>query len=252
LGRNPNTKSLSFVAKQSAKKLMKRLVNARVLASPTRAFMRIAMYAFQSKGMVVISYGDPERSKVIDLITRIKQETDMLLDINEAYQVFMAVKRTEKVGGDVAEVGVYKGGSAKLICEAKGNRRLHLFDTFAGIPKVEAIDDFSVGQFAASLEGVRGYLEGYRDVRFYKGMFPDTADAISDARFSFVHLDVDTYESTSSCLRFFYPLMNRGGVMISHDYISVRGVRQAFDEFFKDKPEPIIEMSGSQCLIVKT
>jgi O-methyltransferase len=237
LGRNPNTKSLSFVAKQSAKKLMKWSINARVLASPTRLFMRVARYAFETKGMVVISYGDPERSKVIDLIARIRQETE---------------KRTEKIGGDVAEVGVYKGGSAKLICEAKGSRRLHLFDTFEGIPRVEAIDDFSVGQFAASLEGVRGYLEAYRDVHFYKGMFPDTADAISDARFSFVHLDVDTYESTSSCLRFFYPLMNRGGVMISHDYISVRGVRQAFDEFFKDKPEPIIEMSGSQCLIVKT
>jgi hypothetical protein len=27
--------------------------------------------------------------------------------------------------------------------------------------------------------------------------------------------------------------------------------KEAFDEYFKDKPEPIIEMSGTQCLIVK-
>ena len=26
---------------------------------------------------------------------------------------------------------------------------------------------------------------------------------------------------------------------------------ESFDDFFEDKPEPIIEMSGSQCLIVK-
>ena len=30
------------------------------------------------------------------------------------------------------------------------------------------------------------------------------------------------------------------------------GVKIAFDKFFQDKTEPIIELSGSQCLIVKT
>jgi hypothetical protein len=28
-------------------------------------------------------------------------------------------------------------------------------------------------------------------------------------------------------------------------------VKKAFDEFFEQKQEPIIEMSGTQCLIVK-
>ena len=32
---------------------------------------------------------------------------------------------------------------------------------------------------------------------------------------------------------------------------AVKEYRQAFDEFFKDKPEAIIELSGSQCLVVK-
>ena len=42
----------------------------------------------------------------------------------------MAVKATRKLSGDIAEVGVYRGGSAMIICEAKGNKKLHLFDTF--------------------------------------------------------------------------------------------------------------------------
>jgi len=46
--------------------------------------------------------------------------------------------------------------------------------------------------------------------------------------------------------------MNKGGVIISHDYFGSPVVKKAFDDFFKDKPEPIIEMSGTQCLIVKT
>ncbi len=50
--------------------------------------------------------------------------------------------------------------------------------------------------------------------------------------------------------------MQKGGVIMSHDYVasdgSITGVKKAFDEFFKNKPEPIIELSGSQCIIVKT
>jgi len=94
-------------------------------------------------------------------------------------------------------------------------------------------------------------LEKYKNVHFYKGLFPATAGSVKDKKFSFINLDVDTYESTLNCLKFFYSRMNRCGVIISHDYISATGVRKAFDEFFKDKPEPIIELSGSQCLIVK-
>lgn len=177
----------------------------------------------------------------------------MLISDNEAYQIFMAVKRTEHVAGDLAEVGVYQGGSAKLICEANGNRPLHLFDTFAGIPKVEEIDTplFYEGQFTAPFEDVKDYLKDYSDVHFYRGLFPNTALAVEHKQFSFVHFDVDTRESTTSCLRFFYPRMARGGIIISHDYINAAGVKEAFDEFFKDKAEPIIEMSGTQCLIVK-
>jgi hypothetical protein len=177
----------------------------------------------------------------------------MLLYDNEAYQIYMSVKRTRKIAGDLAEVGVYKGGSAKLICEANAEKPLHLFDTFEGIPKVDEIDEslFYRGQFSSSLEEVKNCLKEYKNTHFYPGLFPDTAKPVKDKKFSFIHLDVDTYQSTLSCLQFFYPRMNRGGIILSHDYIHAAGVRKAFDEFFEDKFEPIIEMSGTQCLIVK-
>lgn len=105
---------------------------------------------------------------------------------------------------------------------------------------------------AESLENVTSYLKEYNKVYIYKGLFPATSDPIKDKKFSFVHLDVDTYMSTSNCLKFFYPRMERGGIIISHDYINSEGVRNAFDEFFKDKMETVIELSGSQCLIAKS
>jgi predicted O-methyltransferase YrrM len=214
----------------------------------------IAQKILARMNLCLLSYNEPERSKVIQLITEIKDEGRLLLAYNEAYQIFMAVKRTAKIQGDIAEVGTYSGGSAKLICEAKGDRTLHLFDTFEGLPNLGRADNpkhFKAGEFAVSFEDVRKYLNKYQDVHLYKGLFPSTVEPVKNRSFSFVHLDVDLYDSTMAGIEFFYPRMNRGGVIISHDYMTVPGVRKAFDDFFKDKPEPIIEMSGSQCLIVK-
>jgi hypothetical protein len=199
-------------------------------------------------------YGCPDRKDFSRLLKKIRSETELLLEDIEAYHIYMAVKRTQKVPGDIAEVGVYKGGSAKIICTAKGNRALHLFDTFEGLPKVDEVDmvwPFYEGKFTASYDGVKDYLNTECNVFFYKGIFPTTSEPVQDKSFSLVNLDVDTFESTTRCLEFFYSRMSPGGIILSHDYITAPGVRKAFDEFFFEKPEPVIETAGSQCLVVK-
>ena len=70
-------------------------------------------------------------------------------------------------------------------------------------------------------------------------------------RFSFVHLDVDLYQSTLDCLNFFYPRLSLGGIIISHDYTTAEGVDLAFDEFFSNKPETPMELIGYQVMVVK-
>lgn len=199
-------------------------------------------------------YGCTGRKEFVKALKNLRAETDLLLEDIEAYHIFMAVRSTDKVPGDIAEVGVYRGGSAKIICSVKGDRPLHLFDTFEGLPKVDdgdAVWPFYEGKFAASFDEVRKYFETERNVFLYKGIFPDTSGPVSDRAFSLVNLDVDTYESTRQCLQFFYQRMSPGGIIISHDYLTAPGVRKAFDEFFDDKPEPVIETAGSQCFVVK-
>lgn len=201
-------------------------------------------------------YYTHQRKAVLDLVAAIKAERPMHLHPVEGLQLFEAVRGCSKIPGDIAEVGVFKGGSAKIICEARGvsEKQLHLFDTFEGLPTPGAHDPekFRKGAFLSSLEDVRKFLSSYRGVSCYKGLFPETAGPIRSHTFSFVHLDVDLYESTLSALQFFYNRMNSGGVIISHDYQSAAGVKKAFDEFFSDKPEFVIELAISQCLVVKT
>lgn len=231
-----------------------------VLQAPVFSPVRVAALSVVSRALarrniaMVPANTEPYRLEAFRLIRQTRQETSMVLLDPEAYSIYSAAKRTAKVPGDIAEVGVYKGGSARLICEVKGKRKLHLFDTFEGLPGncTPWDGEFGSGGFAASFEQVSGYLSRFPEVHFYKGFFPQTASGLEELRFSFVHLDVDLYQSTKDSLEWFYPRLNRGGVLVSHDYVNAEGVRKAFDEFFDDKPECLMELAGgTQVAFVK-
>jgi hypothetical protein len=171
---------------------------------------------------------------------------------DEAYQVLSCARATDKIEGEIAEVGVYRGGSARLICEVRGTRTLYLFDTFEGLPVTNHLDSlFGAGQYAASFEAVQAYLSKFPNIHIYKGLFPATSGPVADKRFSFVHLDVDLYQPTRDALDFFYPRLNAGGMFLIHDYLWAEGVRRAVQEFFAARMEPILELTGTYCGVVK-
>lgn len=186
------------------------------------------------------------------LIRRVKKESDLLLTAAEAFMLHSLAHAQRKIAGDMAEVGVYRGGSSKLICEAKGGVPLHLFDTFDGLPEPHEKDQtfFEQGMVASSLSVVQEYLQSYESVLFYPGFFPETSAPVQDKTFSFVHLDVDLYQSMLSSLEFFYPRLGLGGIVVAHDY-QYPGVRKAFAEFFGDQSDRVIELTNSQCMVIK-
>jgi O-methyltransferase len=208
-----------------------------------------------ARGYIVLNFTEGIRRSDLALVRKVKREVRLGIDYMDACQLAMAVRQAMCVEGDLAEVGVFQGGSARIICENRApGRTLHLFDTFAGIPEVSQIDasHFSVGDWAAPLEQAQAYLSRYDNVRFHPGLFPDTAQPVADVRFAFVALDVDTFPSTLAGLRFFIPRLNPGGILISDDYRWAPGVRKAFETYFDgSRPEPIIELAGSQALVVK-
>lgn len=193
----------------------------------------------------------------LDLYFDLYRERTALLGIREIYNIYQTVHAVRHLDADMAEVGVYKGGSAKIICEAKGNRRLHLFDTFEGMPPVAGdIDKHREGDFGdTNLEKVKQYLKEYPEVSFHQGIFPESAARLAgeSRSFSFVNLDVDIFQSTLTALEFFYPKMVSGGILLSHDYnnTSCPGVRKAYDLYFAGKPEPILALWDSQCIMIK-
>jgi hypothetical protein len=176
----------------------------------------------------------------------------------ERYNLWKLAQQLQPLAGAYAEAGVYDGGSARILCAAKGADHLHLFDTFAGMPATDPKADphFSVGQFAdTNRQKVADYLAAFPNVHLHQGFFPDSAkDVPADRRFKFVHLDLDIYRSTLDGLRYFYPRLVRKGAIISHDYgnKTAPGVKQAFDEFLAETDEPLIQLWDTQCVLIKT
>ncbi len=194
-----------------------------------------------------------KETSVLAAIRQARRGRESLLSGNEAFTVFSLARAQSGLGGEMAEVGVYQGCSAKIITTASGGVPLHLFDTFAGLPEPDADehDRMRVGHYGASLGSVRSFLADQVGIEFYPGLFPGTGGPVADRRFSFVHLDVDLRSSTLGCLEFFYPRMVPGGVILTHDYSYLDGVRAAFTEFLADKRERAIELPTSQAMLVK-
>ena len=176
-------------------------------------------------------------------------------DNEENYTLYSSVKSTSHLRGNIAEVGVYKGGTAKLISEVKGTKNLYLCDTFEGLPETKDKDQFVQKGWLhdTSVESVKEYLKSYENINFLKGIFPHTSEPIIDKEFSFVHLDTNLYQSTLDSLEFFWPRMVTGGRIVSHDYntTSMPGVKKAFLEFFADQKEKLIEIADSQIMVIK-
>lgn len=164
-------------------------------------------------GFGLTSFRWPGRPRVLESIRNVWRNRDIELAPLAAYQLFVTAEATRKVPGEMAEVGVFRGGSAKLIHDAIPEKALHLFDTFEGSPETnDSVDRrFHKGQFACTLQDVREYLGGLSNLYFHKGLFPSTAASVAGRQFCFVHLDVDLYQSTRDALTFFYPRMNQGG-----------------------------------------
>lgn len=162
------------------------------------------------------------------------------------------------VAGDIAELGVYRGVTARLFHHYLPDRILHLFDTFAGFNADDIKSEESVTGLQATtkhfsdtdIAAVRRYIGAVNEnVRFYQGHFPATiTPELGEQSFALAHLDADLYEPTMAGLQFFYPRLTPGGFIIVHDFNAWRGARRAVEDFMADRLEIVVPMpdkSGS-------
>ncbi len=164
---------------------------------------------------------------------------------------------SENISGDFAELGVWRGNTAAILSfyANQNNRKLFLFDTYEGFSKkdLQGIDNNKFMDFSeTSIDLVKQVVnDKSNNTDYIKGYFPDSIkEEHRNKKYAIVSLDCDLYEPTKAGLSFFYPLMNKGGIIFLHDYSSLfwDGSKKAIDEFCKENNEFVIllpDKSGS-------
>lgn len=166
---------------------------------------------------------------------------------NKLIKLISLLHSVKNLEADICEVGVYRGGTAKVLVNESKGTNVYLFDTFSGMPNyTPGIDNIWVeGTFNdIDYDQILKVFQKYNNVFIYKGIFPkETSHFILDNKFKFVHLDVDNYQSYKECLEFLYPKIISGGIIVFDDYDCdcCPGANKAIDEFFYNKPESIIK-----------
>lgn len=152
----------------------------------------------------------------------------------------------EGVAGDLVECGVFAGAQAAAtalaVMESGESRRVHLFDTFTGIPAAGPHDrefieaGHPAGLSACSIAQVRGYMDAWgipADLLVYhEGLFADTVPTADLGAIAMLRLDGDLYDSTKVCIEYLYPKLSKGGVLVADDF-GLSGCRKAVSEFFE-------------------
>ena len=144
--------------------------------------------------------------------------------------------RASSPAGALIEVGCYKGGGALHLSNACPDRPIVICDSFAGF---EALDpeldsNFSISEFRdASEDAVRDlFTSRGRRATVLAGFFPASAAGLTLPRFSFAHIDVDTYKGTKETLDFLDPLFMPDALVVLDDCNRrAAGVDQAVREF---------------------
>lgn len=180
-----------------------------------------------------------------DLATKIIKEKRTFLKYDRLFTFWQVLMRLPFTNDPIAEIGTYRGGSAKFIHQAikkfNLNCPLYVFDTFEGHVVVD--DDLdgrhTLGCFSdTSYDEVRKYLDA-PGISVIPGDFCKTAEQIGQfENFGLVHIDVDVYPVTKFCLEFFLPRTKAGSVVVIDDYgnNACKGLRQAVDEFVESNP----------------
>jgi len=150
-------------------------------------------------------------------------------DTARLWSLILNIKQVvgDGIQGDFAELGVWRGNTAAVLAHfaASNNRQVFLFDTFEGFDAadIRGVDKNVKLEFSdTSVDVVKDVIgEDSRVCRFIKGHFPNSlAHCLGSSRFSVVSLDCDLYEPMKSGLAYFYPRLEKGGIIFMHDYSS--------------------------------
>ena len=200
-------------------------------------------------------------SRYFGILTPNKKRCDLTQRLlgtppSEAYYIISLLEKTKKIKGDVCEFGVAQGETSALIANEimLTTKKLHLFDSFEGLPKPTSKDTLKDDIFQlGTMEAYTGTMscpedmvvDRLTDISFplkrcviHKGFIEKLIVTKKDfpKEVSFAYIDFDFYEPIKITLDFLDEITDHNAVIMVDDYdFFSTGVKVAVDEFISEK-----------------
>lgn len=165
-----------------------------------------------------------------------------LIDVWRAKEIHRRWASVQHLNGDAIECGVFRGGVSLLLALALylagSTKRIHMCDTFAGLPAPDRRFDraYVEGSMVNSQRALQTHIRALglqAQCVVHKGLFSETFKKMPQTqRFNFAHIDCDLFHGTAQCLEFFEHRMDPGAVIVVDDYYDEsHGVMRAVNRF---------------------
>ena len=187
-----------------------------------------------------------------------------LVDIYRCWELWALAGQTEKLGGGILEVGVWRGGTGALMAKRaqldEAKDPVYLCDTFEGVVKAGAQDTtYKGGEHADTAQHMVEDLVralDLKNVRILKGVFPDETGHLVDpgARFRLCHIDVDVYSSARDVMDWIWERIVPGGVVVYDDYgfNFCEGITKYVNEQVRETDRLVLHNLNGHAIVVKT
>lgn len=170
-----------------------------------------------------------------------------------SYVLYWAARQALERPGDFVEAGVYKGTTARLICNltdfATLERTYWLYDAFGAI---EA--NLRLGEHTPELEAnVRRRFADVPNVRIVVGHVPQSFAQGEPEQIALLHLDMNNAAPEQAVLERFYDRLTPGACVVLDDYGHSAHWRQKdmADEFAAARGKMILELPTGQGLLIR-
>jgi len=149
------------------------------------------------------------------------------------------------IPGDVVEFGCYTGTTSLFLQRLLlgSNKKLHVYDSFAGLPVKTNEDSSPLGEqykegelLATKSEFIKNFKQaGLPLPVIHKTWFKDLQPRDIPTPISFAYLDGDFYDSIIASLNLVWPRLAKGAVVVVDDYShqGLPGAKRAVDNWLK-------------------
>lgn len=211
-----------------------------------------------------------------------------MINVEQGINIYHLLSRVLllKIPGDVVELGCWMGNTSiilqRTLNQYFSEKRLHVYDSFEGLPARQEQDGFAgqgKGWMKISVDALIYNFTNIHCVKplpvIHKGWFEDILPTELPEQISFAHFDGDLYSSVKTSLKYVYPRLSEGAVVVIDDYYSQNvhsnvqvllnhnsyskasnrkiklhdnfpGVKIACDEFLEDKPERMVVLIAGE------